>query len=619
MEIQKAFVAGCGTGQCDMRPSSKRSEECEQQRESTTGGWLRPLAIIGLVAVLVAAPVAAITGAGGNSGASAADSHPALAQDGTPTMTESGFDHSGSAGGSASSETVVASSGYEHRQEQEVTPDPREIELGASVTAEIDEDDPESDEYRGYHDPITFDGEEGQAVSIRMDASYGYGPRPVYHEPRGPSPDGDESQLADPYLLLVGPDGDVIARSDDTRRSLNAAIQGVVLPDDGEYTIVATSYGDEQTFQYRLETSIEDPDSAGENLRSIDLNSTAVGEIDKADPYDRDRRGFHEPVTFDGSAGQTVRIDMGSRPGDTYLMLLDPSGNVIAENDDHRSLNSSIERVTLPEDGEYTIVATSFSEEDRFTYELSVNVIGSGDPGAGGADLRDIRIGQSASGQIDTGDPNARFLRGYYEPVSFEGRAGQSVTIDMESEQGDTFLMLYGPEGDRIASNDDYEGLDSHIEAELPETGEYTIIATSFGEEDTFSYELTLSEGGDGDVNENATDLRSIEYGETADGEIDEGDPQSRVYRGWYEPVTFQGSAGDEVSVDMTSDDDTYLILLAPNGTVLAENDDFRGLDSHVEADLEVDGQYTIIATSFDARATFDYELTLERTDGTAS
>lgn len=603
-----------------MRPSSKRSEECEQQRESTTSRWLRPLAILGLVAILVAAPVAAVTGAGSSSGGpAAADSGSAPAQERTPTMTEAASGgHSGSASGSVSvsSGTAVASSGYEHRQEQEVTPDPREIELGAAVTAEIDEDDPQSDEYRGYHDPITFDGEEGQAVTIRMDAAYRHHPGP--YGPERPTDDGEE-QMADPYLLLVGPDGDVIARNDDTDHSLNAAIQGIVLPDDGEYTIVATSYGDEQTFQYRLDTSVENEDSAGTDLRSIDLNSSAVGEIDKADPYDRDRRGFHEPVTFEGSAGQTVRVEMGSRPGDTYLMLLDPSGNVIAENDDSFGLNSTIERVTLPEDGEYTIVATSFSEQDRFTYELSVNVIGSGDPVAGGADLRDIAIGETASGQIDTGDPNAQFLRGYYEPVTFRGRAGQSVTIDMESERGDTFLMLYGPEGDRIASNDDYEGLNSHIEAELPEHGEYTIIATSFGEEDTFSYELTLSEGGSGGVDANATDLRSIEYGETADGTIDEGDPQSRVYRGWYEPVTFQGSAGDEISVDMTSEDDTYLILLAPNGTVLAENDDYRGLDSHVEADLAVDGQYTIIATSYDARATFDYELTLERTDGTES
>jgi predicted nucleic acid-binding Zn-ribbon protein len=601
-----------------MRPSSKRHEECEQQRESTTSRWLRPLAIVGLVAVLVAAPVAAVTGAGsGGGGPAAADGGSAPAQERTPTMTEaagSSAGHSGS--GSSSSVTAVAGSEFDHRDDEaELEPDPREIELGQSVRAEIDEDDPQSEEYRGYHDPISFDGEEGQAVSIQMNAFSRYGPHPVYEGPRGPSQDSEESQMADPYLLLVGPDGDVIARSDDTGRSLNAAIQGIVLPDDGEYTIVATSYGDEQTFEYRLETSVEQQGETGLDLRSIDLNSTATGEIDKADPYERARRGFYEPVTFEGDSGQTVRIDMGSRPGDTYLMLLDPSGNVIAENDDHEGLNSSIERVTLPEDGEYTIVATSFSEEDRFIYELSVTVIGTGDPGASGTDLRDISIGQTASGQIDTGDPNARFLRGYYEPVTFEARGGQSVTIDMESRGGDSYLMLYGPEGDRIASNDDYEGLDSHIEAELPETGEYTIIATSFGEEDTFSYDLTLSEGGSGGVDENATDLRSIQYGETADGTIDEGDPQSRVYRGWYEPVTFNGSAGDEISVDMTSEDDTYLILLAPNGTVIAENDDYRGLDSHVEAELEVDGQYTIIATSFDARATFDYELTLERTD----
>jgi len=588
-----------------MWPSSEQTDGQEQQRQSIR--WLRPLAVVGLVAILIAAPVAAVTGGAGS--APVAD-EPAQAQQETPTRTPHVVESaSGSGSASASSETVVVG-GSDHRQIDD-DPDPRSIEVGETTGGEIDEDDPESSEYRGHHDPISFDGEAGQAVTIEMNArDRFYHPRRS-HEQRGTMEDETDG-MADPYLILVGPDGDVVARNDDTDNSLNARIQGLVLPEDGEYTIVATSFNESGTFEYTLSLSEEEEDGAGMNLRSIDLNSTATGEIDKADPSSNDRRGFYEPVTFEGEAGQDVRIDMGSRPGDTYLILLDPSGNVIAENDDYRSLNSSIQRVTLPEDGEYTVVATSFSRDDRFVYELSVEVIGSGNPDAGGENLRDIRIGESASGQIDTSDPQAGFLRGFYEPVTFEGRAGQSVTIDMESREGDTYLMLYGPDGDRIAFNDDFEGLNSRIETTLPDNGEYTIIATSFSDDDTFSYDLSVSEGGDGGP-VNATDLRSISYGETAEGEIDEQDPESNIYRGYYEPVTFEGSAGDDARIEMTSRDDTYLILLAPNGTVVGENDDYRGLDSRIDAELPTDGQYTIIATSFSRRATFEYELSLER------
>jgi hypothetical protein len=479
--------------------------------------------------------------------------------------------------------------------------DIRSIEYGEVVSGSIDTGDPQSAAYRGYHEPITFDGSAGDTLHIQMFGGSIAGDRGF----EGPTAD------TDPYLILVGPDGEVIARNDDSDYGLNARIQGIVLPADGEYTIVATSYDANQTFDYTLRLQNENRESA--DLRSIERNSTATGAIDKDDPRDPERRGFHEPVTFDGSAGERVSIDMGSRTGDTYLQLLAPDGTVIAENDDNdRGLNSSIE-TTLPEDGEYTIVATSFGEADTFEYELSLSV-GTGS-GGDGTDLRAIEVGETRQGALDEGDPQARFMRGYFEPVTFAGQSGQSVTIDMTSNVGDTYLYLYGPSGNRLAENDDFEGLNSRIQLRLPEDGEYTIIATSFDEEATFPYELTLAANGtDG---EPGTDLRNISYGETRDGEIDTSDPYSDSYRGNYEPVTFDGGAGDNVTVEMTSQDDTYLILLGPDGTVIAENDDYQGLDSRIQATLPEDGEYTVIATSFDESATFPYQLTLREGGGT--
>lgn len=494
--------------------------------------------------------------------------------------------------------TAVASGGSSQQtsgpQTDQNAEDIRNISYGEVVSGSIDTDDPSSEEYRGYHEPITFNGSAGDAVRAQMvggaiDSSGYY----------------DRGTETDPYLILVAPDGDVIARNDDSDYGFNAEFQGVVLPEDGEYTLIATSYGDNQTFDYTLRLLNEDAEEA--DLRSIERNSTATGAIDKDDPSSEERRGFYEPVTFNGSAGENVEITMGSRTGDTYLQLLDPDGNVIAENDDSGySLNSSLE-ADLPSDGEYTIVATSFGEQDTFEYELSLNVSASG----GGADLRSIQPGQTRQSELDENDPQAGFLRGYYEPVTFDGESGQSVTIDMSSGQGDTYLMLYGPDGNRIAENDDFDGLNSRIEATLEEDGEYTIIATSFDDEATFDYELSLSTGEPAE----AVDLRSISYGETANGSIDTGDPSSETYRGYYEPVTFEGSEGDNVTIDMTSEDDTYLILLGPDGTIVAENDDYEGLDSRIETGLPSDGTYTIVATSFDPDATFDYELSLQRAE----
>ena len=104
-------------------------------------------------------------------------------------------------------------------------------------------------------------------------------------------------------------------------------------------------------------------------------------------------------------------------------------------------------------------------------------------------------------------------------------------------------------------------------------------------------------------------DVRSIQYGETVTGQIDTDDPTGR--RGSYEPITFQGSAGDVVTIDMVSDDDTYLFLDDPDGNEVASNDDRvidgdYSLDSRIsEYTLEQSGEYTIIATSFSYSDTF--------------
>lgn len=76
-------------------------------------------------------------------------------------------------------------------------------------------------------------------------------------------------------------------------------------------------------------------------------------------------QGSLQPVqhehTFSGEAGQTVMITLSSDEFDPYLVLLDPSGKEIAVNDDYaRSLNSAIV-FTLPESGQYKVVARSFS------------------------------------------------------------------------------------------------------------------------------------------------------------------------------------------------------------------------------------------------------------------
>ncbi|MEA5449754.1 pre-peptidase C-terminal domain-containing protein [Leptolyngbya sp. CCNP1308] len=64
---------------------------------------------------------------------------------------------------------------------------------------------------------------------------------------------------------------------------------------------------------------------------------------------------------------------------------------------------------------------------------------------------------------------------------TFEGTAGQVMTITLASEDFDPVLSLTGPGEAEIATNDDFGGtLNSTIIVELPEDGTYTVVARSF-------------------------------------------------------------------------------------------------------------------------------------------
>ncbi|MBD2069088.1 pre-peptidase C-terminal domain-containing protein [Leptolyngbya sp. FACHB-671] len=74
------------------------------------------------------------------------------------------------------------------------------------------------------------------------------------------------------------------------------------------------------------------------------------------------------------------------------------------------------------------------------------------------------------------------------------GTAGQTVTITLESSQFDTYLILLGPNGDRVAENDDIssDNLNSQITVTLPTTGVYRILANSYDETGQGNYTYTV-------------------------------------------------------------------------------------------------------------------------------
>ena len=110
----------------------------------------------------------------------------------------------------------------------------------------------------------------------------------------------------------------------------------------------------------------------------IACNATVSGELTNDDcrlPLDQ---SFYDAWTFQGVAGQTVQITMHAA-FDTFLFLLDPSGNEVENNDDYPG-GGTDSRINYKVDttGTYTIYANSFDVGVTGAYTLQLTCGGGG-------------------------------------------------------------------------------------------------------------------------------------------------------------------------------------------------------------------------------------------------
>lgn len=225
------------------------------------------------------------------------------------------------------------------------------LESGASVSGEF------SDEVNAHL--YAFYGSAGDTVIIRMTQ-------------------GPDSPL-DPYLVLLGPAGEVFAADDDSGEvPLAAEISDVSLPADGTYFILATTLrglregpaeedldGMTDSLEYNLlllgattPESLEDAEEFEYFAGNISIGESASLTITPEEPV------FY--VQFVAEAGDTISIitEEIDEFVDTLLYLFDSDGNRIAVNDDidfaGGNYYAAIEDFTIPADGLYLVFATSF-------------------------------------------------------------------------------------------------------------------------------------------------------------------------------------------------------------------------------------------------------------------
>jgi chemotaxis protein histidine kinase CheA len=97
-------------------------------------------------------------------------------------------------------------------------------------------------------------------------------------------------------------------------------------------------------------------------------------------------------------------------------------------------------------------------------------------------------------GILETGDRTIAEDGSLYDSYPLEGKAGDSFTIELESDEFDPFVALIDDQGNIIKQNDDIDkdNSNSRIQVTIPQDGVYNIIVNAYDQGGKGNYVLTV-------------------------------------------------------------------------------------------------------------------------------
>jgi hypothetical protein len=281
----------------------------------------------------------------------------------------------------------------------------------------------------------------------------------------------------DPELRITEADGTFLGQNDDAI-GLDSQLS-LTLTEGADLVVEVTEFGgDAGAYEVEVSSGLAGPAidvddvEAGERVLVGDLTvDESVQEVLGSDDV-----AVHHLSGFEGRV--SIRV-AGVDDFDPVLRVVDEEGTVLGENDDFEGRDSFLTFVLSPSD------------------ELDVEVREfSGDPGA--YSIR-LQRGDGTQPAVALGDP--LFLG---QPVVGEVLEDQVVRHDFSGDgavvdvtvvglQGfDPMVRVIGPGGEVLAENDDDDGLNSHVEVQLPGAVPVTIEVLGFADRGG-RYEVTVT------------------------------------------------------------------------------------------------------------------------------
>ncbi len=427
-------------------------------------------------------------------------------------------------------------------------------------------------------------------------------------------------------------------------------LASVMINPDG--TVVAGANG----------VKIDPPSVTGIDLKAataIVQNTPVTGTITSKQPY--------QLYSFAAQVGDTVSAQISADSGslDTLLLLVDPSGNIVASNDDREQgvTDSAIQNFSVIISGTYSVVATRYGQalggtEGGYTLTLT------------GAVSATATGTQTVNAQVPT---FANVPAGSVE-VSLQWTTAADIQLLVRDPQGDA---VYDdkptiPSGGTLGANGNNNCVASNgttplsyiywPAGRLPTAGSYEIeVLYQNNCNDTSPVQFVLTVVANGKVILQKNELLPadqryvISYTIGLDGQITAGDggifgtkqkpdaaslltsvvaelPAAPVLvnaqpatgsirlNNKFDVYVFDGKAGQVATIGMERLNgtlDPVLFLIGPGGDQVTQNDDASTDTTNSAINnfiLPVDGKYTVIATHFGGQygvTAGDYRLTL--------
>ncbi len=403
------------------------------------------------------------------------------------------------------------------------------IEVGQTITGSLSPDDPEFTGDSTYFERWILPVKPNQAFTVDL-----------------------LSDDFDAYLMLTKGRGDKLVDNDDGGGGCNARLVYTAQDDhplrvvvntasrprrqtgkftlrvsEGESTVEtkgncrftnAASGSSTQTMQQA--TSAErpaGPAAAAAPALTIRVGETVNGTLSSSDSLYPDNSYF-KFYQFTAPAGRPVTIDLSSDDFDPVLIVRGADlDNSIINDDGGPGCYARISR-TFPSTGPYRILVNTTASPEKQTGRFSLSITDGSKPvqdgsaatadcqsassssSASGASTAShpIEVGQTQQGTLTRNDVLLTSDSTYAQPWTIQGRAGTTITIDLESDAFDSYLFLRGPgiSGGRDFQDDDSGGnCHARLTATFPQTGEYEIVVNTADHYATGAFSLSVTSG----------------------------------------------------------------------------------------------------------------------------